>query len=58
MAPPCFPLRLYDTRLFTFKEVLAVPNLWFDSMNMWVDQAELQIYVAVNDDLLRIPSAS
>ena len=45
---------LYDTRTFTFEKLMAIPDLRFNSMDMWVDQEEKQVYVAINGDLLRL----
>ena len=46
---------LYDTRTFSFRKLMDIPGLRFDSMDMWVDQDGKRIYVAVNGDLLRLP---
>lgn len=45
----------YNLKDFTFKPVLTVPQLSFDSMSMWVDESRKQIYVVYRNQLLRLP---
>lgn len=45
----------YNLKDFTFKPVLTLPHINFDSMAMWVDAKQKKIYVVYNDQLLRLP---
>ncbi len=45
----------YNLKDFTFKSVLTLPHINFDSMAMWVDAKQKKIYVVYNDQLLRLP---
>jgi HEAT repeat protein len=45
----------YDSRLFRFTPVLTLPKIAFDSMEMWVDDAENKVYFVYNGQLLSIP---
>ncbi len=44
----------YDTLAFGFHPALSVPLMRFDSVQMWVDEAEAKIYVAYDGHLLRM----
>ncbi len=46
---------VYDTKTFGFKTLLRVPKMTFNSMNMWVDEAERQVYFVYRGHLLRMP---
>jgi hypothetical protein len=46
---------LYDTRKFVFTVLLELPEIQFDSMQMWVDETARQIYVVYEGHLLCIP---
>ncbi|MEQ1644095.1 MAG: hypothetical protein ABL959_11670, partial [Pyrinomonadaceae bacterium] len=46
---------LYDARTFTFKTVLKVPKIAFNSMSMWVDEAEKKVYFVYRGHLLSLP---
>lgn len=45
----------YSLKTFTFTPVLKVPNIAFESMDMWVDEPANKIYVVYNGQLLGIP---
>ena len=45
----------YDTKRFVFTPTAAFPEIRFDSMQMWVDEAEGRIYLAYHGHLLRLP---
>jgi hypothetical protein len=45
----------YDARLLRFKPVLKLPQIAFNSMDMWADDAEGKIYFVYNGHLLSIP---
>jgi len=45
----------YDARRFAFKPLMELPEIKFDSMRMWVDEATNQVYVTYNGHLLRMP---
>ena len=46
---------IYDTKTFGFKTLLRVPKMTFNSMNMWVDEAERYVYFVYRGHLLRMP---
>jgi len=46
---------LYDARTFTFKTVLKVPKISFNSMSMWVDETEKKVYFVYRGHLLSLP---
>ncbi|HEX7335556.1 MAG TPA: HEAT repeat domain-containing protein [Pyrinomonadaceae bacterium] len=48
----------YNLKNFSFKPVLVVPQISFDSMSMWVDESRDKIYVVYKDQLLRLPLKS
>lgn len=45
----------YNTKTFDFKAVLTVPQISFDSMNMWVDETINKVYIVYNGQLLSVP---
>jgi hypothetical protein len=45
----------YDTKDFSFHPVMMVPDLNFDSMSMWVDEAIGKVYIVYGGQLLRLP---
>jgi hypothetical protein len=47
----------YDARAFSFKPIMEIPEIYFTSEMMWVDEAEQRIYLAYNGHLLRLPLA-
>ena len=49
---------LYDARTFTFKSLLRVPKIAFNSMSMWVDEAEKKVYFVYRGHLLSLPLGS
>jgi hypothetical protein len=48
----------YNVKDFSFKSVLTVPQITFDSMSMWVDEKQGEIYLVYKDQLLRLPLRS
>ena len=44
----------YNVRDFTFKQVMIVPRIEFDSMTMWVDAKQEKVYVVYKGQLLRL----
>ncbi len=47
----------YDARAFRFKPLMEIPEIYFTSEMMWVDEAAQRIYLAYNGHLLRLPLA-
>ena len=45
----------YSVKDFSFKPVMTVPQLIFDSMSMWVDAEQKKVYVVYKSQLLRLP---
>jgi hypothetical protein len=45
----------YDSKLLKFKPLIKLPEIEFDSMNMFVDETEQKIYFVYNGQLLRFP---
>ena len=45
----------YNLKDFSFKPVLTVPQISFDSMSMWVDEKAGKLYVVYKGQLLRLP---
>ncbi len=45
----------YNARDFTFKLVIEVPHIVFDSMAMWVDANQGKVYLVYKGQLLRLP---
>ena len=48
----------YNLKDFSFKPVLTVPQISFDSMSMWVDEKQGKLYVVYKSQLLRLPLKS
>jgi len=46
---------IYNTRNFNIKPVLTLPNITFDSMDIWVDAAEGKVYFVYEGHLLAAP---
>lgn len=46
---------VFNARTFTFKPLLKLPQIVFDSMDMWVDEAEGKFYFVYNGHLLALP---
>ena len=46
---------LYNARTLSFKPLLTIPQIVFDSMNMWVDEREGKIYFVYEGQLLALP---
>ncbi|HEX6046253.1 MAG TPA: HEAT repeat domain-containing protein [Pyrinomonadaceae bacterium] len=44
----------YNVRDFSFKQVMIVPRIEFDSMTMWVDAKQEKVYVVYKGQLLRL----
>jgi hypothetical protein len=44
----------YNARTLAFKALLTLPQIEFDSMKMWVDEADQKVYVAYQGHLLSI----
>ena len=44
----------YSLKDFSFMPVLAVPQLSFDSMSMWVDEKQGKLYVVYRGQLIRL----
>ena len=45
----------YNIKDFSFKPVMVVPKLIFNSMSMWVDASHGKVYVVYKNQLLRLP---
>ena len=48
---------VYNAKTFTFKPMLTVPKIEFDSMDMWVDLPTGKVYFAYSGHLLALPLA-
>ena len=48
----------YNVKDFSFKTVLTVPHINFQSMEMWVDEKEGKLYLVYKSQLLRLPLKS
>jgi hypothetical protein len=48
----------YSLRDFSFRAMLTVPHISFDSFRMWVDEAGAKLLIVYNGQLLRIPLQS
>ncbi len=46
---------ILETRFFTFKQVMSVPKIRFNSMDMWVDEAGAKVYFVYRGHLLALP---
>jgi hypothetical protein len=47
----------YDGQLFGFTPVVTIPKILFDSLDMWVDQADGKVYFVYRGHLLAAPLA-
>lgn len=45
----------YNQRTLTFKALITLPLIEFDSMRMWVDETEAKVYFAYSGHLLSVP---
>ena len=45
----------YNTKDFSFKQVMEIPHIVFESMNMWIEANAAKIYVVYKGQLLRLP---
>lgn len=45
----------YNLKDFTFQPVVTLPQIEFDSMQIWVDEAETKVYLVYRGQLLRFP---
>ena len=45
----------YSVKDFSFKPVMTVPQLTFDSMAMWIDAGQRKVYLVYKNQLLRLP---
>jgi hypothetical protein len=45
----------YNTKTFSFKPLLKIPQISFDSMDLWVDEKENKIYFVYKGQLLGLP---
>ena len=45
----------YNLKDFSFKAVLTIPQINFDSMSMWVDETHDKLYVVYKNQLIRLP---
>ncbi len=45
----------YDAKLFTFKPLLTLPKIAFNSMDMFVDEAAKKVYFVYRGHLLAVP---
>ncbi|HEU0253796.1 MAG TPA: HEAT repeat domain-containing protein, partial [Pyrinomonadaceae bacterium] len=48
----------YNLKDFSFKSILTLPHISFDSLSMWVDAKSEKLYVVYNGELLRLPFQS
>jgi hypothetical protein len=46
---------IYNARTLAFKSIVKLPQIAFDSMNMWVDEKERKIYFVYQGHLLGLP---
>ena len=46
---------VYNTKTLAFKSLVKLPQISFDSMNVWVDEKESKIYSVYEGHLLRLP---
>jgi len=49
---------IYSTRTFSFKTMLKLPKILFDSVEMWVDEGEKKVYFIHEGHLLSVPYAT
>jgi HEAT repeat protein len=45
----------YSLKDFSFKPLMTVPQIMFDSMSTWVDAGQRKVYVVYQGQLLRLP---
>lgn len=45
----------YNLKDFSFKPVITIPKIYFDSMSMWVDVSQKKLYVIYKGQVLRLP---
>lgn len=45
----------YSVQDFSFKPIMVVPQILFNSMTMWVDADQAKVYVVYKGQLLRLP---
>lgn len=48
-------LGIYNAKWLTFKEIRTIPKIKFNSMDMWVDEAENRVYFVYRGHLLALP---
>jgi hypothetical protein len=46
---------VYDAKTLAFKSLIKLPQIAFDSMNMWIDEKESKIYFVYEGHLLVLP---
>jgi hypothetical protein len=46
---------IYNTRTFIMRPVLTLPEIRFNSMDMWIDAVESKLYFVYGGHLLRVP---
>jgi hypothetical protein len=46
---------IYNARTLSFKTLLTIPQILFDSMNIWIDEGEGKIYLVYEGQLLALP---
>jgi hypothetical protein len=46
---------IYNAKTFAFKSLLTIPQISFDSMDMWVDEREGKFYFVYGGQLLALP---
>ena len=46
---------IYNARTLAFKPLLSIPQITFDSMDMWIDEREGKIYFVYEGQLLALP---
>jgi hypothetical protein len=45
----------YDLARFHFEAIMTVPVLQFNSMDFWVEESALRVWITINNDLLSLP---
>jgi len=46
---------IYDAKTLSFKSLLTIPQIEFDSMNLWADEKEGKLYFVYEGQLLSLP---
>ena len=46
---------IFNSKMFSFKPVVKVPRISFNSMNLWVDETDGKIYFVYEGQLLALP---